>query len=186
MDTKKVESKYQIIAVAGNIGTGKTTAARFLSDTYGFTELSFAGPLKDTVAAALGYPRDKLEGATPEDRAWREDPANARYGRTPRQHLQYVGTELFREQIDQNIWVDRMRVEIESRGGKIVISDVRFPNEVRLMQELGATIVHLSATNITRPTHASEQDPAAQMDVVHIHNLMTDEFFVKLVQLVKV
>lgn len=173
-----------IFAIAGHMGTGKATATRFLVEKFGYTKLTFTGPIKDVVAAATGWPRDRLEGATPEDREWREDPANIKYGRTPRQWLQFVGTELFRQQVDDNIWVDRMETEIhtlyEKGVRKIVVSDLQYPDEVQLMQKLGAVIIHLTAPGVASNfIHlSSERDPESSLkDVIRLHNNMNQQFF---------
>lgn len=62
----------QLIAFTGRKGTGKDTCVNYLVDKYGFSRVSFAGLLKDVVAFVYDLPRERLEGLTDEDRAWRE------------------------------------------------------------------------------------------------------------------
>ena len=61
-----------IIGITGLIASGKDTAADYLIRFHGFKKLSYAGTLKDTVAAVFGWDRELLEGTTQSSRAWRE------------------------------------------------------------------------------------------------------------------
>ena len=61
-----------IIGICGFISSGKDTAANYLVGWHGFRRDSFAGALKDAVAAVFGWDRELLEGLTTEARAWRE------------------------------------------------------------------------------------------------------------------
>ena len=61
-----------IVGICGLIGSGKGTVADFLVNDKGFTKLSFADKLKDSVATLFDWPRELLEGDTEESRQWRE------------------------------------------------------------------------------------------------------------------
>ena len=61
-----------IIGICGFQSSGKDTIADLLISQYGFKKISFGGALKDVVSIIFGWPRDKLEGLTEEDREWRE------------------------------------------------------------------------------------------------------------------
>ena len=63
--------KRNIVAINGTIGSGKDTFAQAFIDN-GYTRLSFAKNLKDTVSAIFGWDREMLEGTTPESRKIRE------------------------------------------------------------------------------------------------------------------
>ena len=86
-----------IIGITGLAGSGKDSAARIIMKKYpSYKKLSFASRLKDMVAALYKWDRDKLEGISEEDRAWREksDPVLLNtFGRriTPRHELQLLG-----------------------------------------------------------------------------------------------
>ena len=71
----KPTSQYHtrmIIGITGLIGSGKDTAADYLCTVHGFKRMSFAGTLKDAVAAVFGWDRELLEGSTKASREWRE------------------------------------------------------------------------------------------------------------------
>jgi hypothetical protein len=136
-----------IVAFCGSAHSGKTTASNILVQTHGFRKISFADALKDAVAPVFGWDRKRLAAETPEDRAWRELPdpfwSNV-FGKavTPRWVLQNVGTELFRNQMHNDIWVRAMqRTVLNNPGVNYTIDDCRFPNEFSLLREMGAMMV---------------------------------------------
>jgi hypothetical protein len=136
-----------IIGVCGFIGSGKDTIADYLVGFHGYRRDSFAGTLKDAVAAVFGWDRELLEGRTPEARAWREqvDPWWAdRLGMpnlTPRWVLQYWGTEVCRKGFHDDIWIAALEARLSRRTDNTVISDVRFPNEIASIRNAGGKIV---------------------------------------------
>jgi hypothetical protein len=136
-----------IIGICGFIGSGKDTAADYLVGFHGFRRDSFAGTLKDSVAAVFGWDRELLEGRTPEARAWREQ-VDAwwadRLGMphlTPRWVLQYWGTEVCRQGFHDDIWIAALESRLARRTDHTVISDVRFPNEIKAIKAQGGRIV---------------------------------------------
>ena len=136
-----------IIGVCGFIGSGKDTIADYLVGFHGFRRDSFAGTLKDAVAAVFGWDRELLEGRTPEARAWREqvDPWWANRlnmpDLTPRWVLQYWGTEVCRKAFHDDIWIAALEARLSRRSDNTVISDVRFPNEIQSIRNAGGKIV---------------------------------------------
>ena len=135
-----------VIALCGLIGSGKDTVADFLVTEHGFKRASFAGTLKDAVAAVFGWDREMLEGKSKEGREWREqvDPWWAkRLGipdLTPRLMLQLWGTEVCRKGFHNDIWVASVENQLRNTKDNIVISDCRFPNEVEAMRNAGARV----------------------------------------------
>jgi hypothetical protein len=69
---------------------------------------------------------------------------------TPREILQFVGTEMVRGCIRDSFWCDAMLVDIK-KYKNVVIPDVRFPNERAFLRTLEAPIIL-----IDRPTLASD------------------------------
>lgn len=136
-----------IIGCIGFAGSGKGTAADYLVEKKGFTKLAFADAVKDATAAIFGWQRSLLEGDTPESREWREQKDewwSEKTGKdiTPRNILQMMGTEIGRDMIHPDIWI----LALQKRIGmyqNVVISDVRFPNEMKFIQSLGGFIVRV-------------------------------------------
>jgi hypothetical protein len=135
-----------IIGICGFIGSGKDTAADYLVNFHEFRRESFAGTLKDAVSAIFGWDRELLEGRTKQAREWREqqdDWWSARLGKpiTPRWILQYWGTEVCRHGFHDDIWIASLENKLRSSKDNIVISDCRFPNEIKAIKEQNGHIV---------------------------------------------
>ena len=135
-----------IIGFCGFIGSGKDTAADYLVNFHEFRRDSFAATLKDACAAVFGWDRVLLEGKTKEAREWREqvDPWWAeRLGMpnlTPRWILQYWGTEVCRRGFHDDIWIASLENKLRQTRDNIVISDVRFPNEIAAIRNAGGSV----------------------------------------------
>ena len=138
-----------IVGFVGFIGSGKDTAADYLVNFHGFRRDSFANTLKDAVAAVFGWDRVLLEGRTSEARAWREMVDTwwaERLGMaqlTPRWVLQNWGTEVCRNGFHDDIWIASLENKMRKTKDNIVISDVRFPNEIKAIHNAGGIVVRI-------------------------------------------
>jgi hypothetical protein len=138
-----------IIGVCGFIGSGKDTIADYLTNFHEFRRESFANTLKDAVANVFGWDRTMLEGRTKQAREWREqvDPWWAeRLGMpnlTPRWVLQYWGTEVCRKAFHDDIWIASLENKLRNSKDDIVISDCRFPNEIKSIKDVGGIVVRV-------------------------------------------
>lgn len=139
----------KVIGFVGLIGSGKDTAADYLVNFHEFRRDSFAGTLKDAVAHVFSWDRELLEGRTKQAREWREqvDPWWAeRLGLpnlTPRWVLQYWGTEVCRHSFHDDIWIASLENKMRKTSDNIVISDVRFPNEITAINNAGGIVVRV-------------------------------------------
>ena len=138
-----------IIGFVGFIGSGKDTGADYLVNFHEFRRDSFANTLKDAVAAVFGWDRVLLEGRTKQAREWREqvDPWWAEHlgmpNLTPRWVLQYWGTEVCRKGFHDDIWIASLENKLRTSKDNIVISDVRFPNEIKAIHNAGGKVIRV-------------------------------------------
>jgi hypothetical protein len=138
-----------IIGICGLIGSGKDTIADYLQNIHQFKRESFAHTLKDAVAAVFGWDRELLEGRTKQSREWREtvDPWWAARldmpNLTPRYVLQYWGTEVFRKGFHDDLWIAALENKLRNSSDDIVITDCRFPNEIRAIREAGGVVIRV-------------------------------------------
>lgn len=135
-----------IIGVCGFIGSGKDTIADYLVNYHGFRRESFANSLKDAVSQVFGWDRTMLEGRTKQSREWREQRDEWWSNRlereiTPRLMLQLWGTEVCRKAFHDDIWIASLENKLRNSTDDIVISDCRFPNEIKSIKEAGGIIV---------------------------------------------
>jgi len=163
-----------IIGICGAIGSGKDTVAQYICDSRGFVRVSMAAALKDAVAIIFGWDRDMLEGITQDHRVRREEVDSfwaERLGRSdfsPRKALQILGTELFRNNFHSETWVIAAERKI-MQSKNVVISDIRFPNEIEMIRRRNGQIWHVRRG----------EDPIWwQCAKDHIHN-GTDSMYVK-------
>lgn len=145
----------EIIGVAGWINSGKGTAGDWFVNERGYSKDSFANSLKDCLASIFNWDRNLLEGSSKESRIWREKPdewwetrlnwknhPGSIYGErfTPRVAMQYIGTQLFRNSFEDNIWVNSLESRLLNKD-KIVITDCRFKNELDVIKRNGGLTI---------------------------------------------
>jgi hypothetical protein len=141
----------KIIGLLGFKGSGKDTVADYLCKKEGYIKLSFSGAVKDICSILFYWDRKLLEGSTDESRKWREkvDPYWSKKlnikNFTPRYALQYVGTNLFRDHLHKDIWLHLVEKKLlDTDADKIVISDVRFKNEIEALNNLEAELYEIN------------------------------------------
>lgn len=162
-----------IIGLCGLIGSGKGTVAEHLMKEHDYIGTSFAETLKDAAACIFGWDREMLEGATQESRYEREQKDewwSERLGWevSPRKMLQFMGTEVMRDNLDHYIWAHatekRMLDTIDyfsrltGQKPNFVISDVRFPNEIAMIRRNGGQVWHIQRGEL--PDWFGTNDPA--------------------------
>lgn len=140
----------KIVGIVGFKGSGKDTAAQALIREQGFEKFAFADALKDTLATLFCWDRKALEGVTPESRVWRETVDTWWAERlniphfTPRFAMTHIGTEVLRKHFHDDLWLANMQRRIMDSGYQnVVITDCRFPNEAKLIRQLGGKFIRI-------------------------------------------
>lgn len=140
-----------IVGLLGFISSGKGTVAGELVKGHNFRQDSFATSLKDACAMIFDWPRHLLEGDTKESREWREvvDPWWSEKlnipNFSPRLALQIIGTDALRNNFHPDIWFLTLQNRIRKNPDQhVVISDVRFPNEIKFIKEQGGVLVKIN------------------------------------------
>ena len=149
-----------ILGLAGQKGSGKDTAARYLCNKYGYRVVHFADLLKKSAAETLDVDPEAWE-------VWKNDPAIrievARgefvlHSLTAREYLQRYGTEAHRDVFRDDFWIHALGEKIViDTNVDYAIADVRFPNEATWIteQRLGK-VVEICRGDTHRDTHLSE------------------------------
>ena len=160
------------IAFGGLIGSGKTTAVSLLQTKFpNLVEISFAAPMKKI--AQFAY--ETIRQPAPEK---------------DRRLLQYLGTEWGRN-IDPNIWLKLAAYEIEKetfQGNKeLVISDIRFCNELEFAKCNFWTTIYLMRSNKNTDSHISEHqlNETSGWDYVVPNNGSTDDLINSLLKIIE-
>lgn len=153
-----------IIGLVGTKGSGKSTVAQILKEELGFEEYSIAEPLK-RIALILGAPRESVYGTQAQKEAI--IPSLGVSGRTM---LQKLGTEVFRNEFPKylptynmgsagTLWARLLELRLKrvKNSENLVVSDVRFSDEARVVEENGGTLIRLLRdTTESKDYHASE------------------------------
>ncbi len=147
-----------LLGLLGRKGVGKDLLADYLVQQYKYEKGSIAAPLKEGCRILFGFSHDQVHGQG-------RDQLDHRYGLTPRAILQRVGTDFIRKEFREDFWIDRLL--INPQLSRLVISDVRFPNEVRKIQERGGKVIRLSCSLAPKDTHQSnEHQSEAGVDLI--------------------
>ena len=156
-------SNRVIIGLSGSMGSGKSTAAAYITEKYGFVEYSFAKPLKD-ITMIMGFDWHQVYG-TQEQKL----EVNKMWGVSGREFLQKFGTEVCREILPSilpktnfgfySIWIRLFeKYCADNPNTNIVVSDVRFSDEANFISSLGGHIIQIDRNQLGQNvlTHKSE------------------------------
>ena len=131
-----------LIGLSGKKRSGKSSATEYLVNKYDFKPVSWAAPLKQIIGRQLlGLTDAEMETDIKEN-------INQFWGKSPRNLLQDIGTNCFRDRIHPDFWVkvcerDTLK-PLLAQGENIVISDCRFPNEAECIRANGGTMVRIT------------------------------------------
>ena len=149
-----------IIGITGLIASGKSTATEYLVKQHDYQELAFANALKYACMEIFGLDKQQVFGTQKDketiDTFWKV---------SPRQLLQIVGSAIrglgtIFPQLT-HIWVKRVERNIKKiieTDKKIIVSDVRYSDEAKMILDMGGIIIkikRLDAEN-NRDLHESE------------------------------
>lgn len=161
--------KPYVIGFMGYAGVGKTSACHILKtlSPHEIEIASFASPLKKAVKDLFLFSDSQVYGTLEQ-----KEEIDERWGISPRQALQIIGTDCLRNMIDSRFHVKRMSEYLQTCKSKIVlIDDIRFADEAELVNQYGKCF------QIQRPgypkddiRHASEYPPFYLTSGYYIRN----------------
>lgn len=142
----------KLIGITGRKYCGKDTLGNYFVEQYGFERMAYADALKEATRCIFDFDDEQLYGNSKEiiDPYWNV---------TPRQVLQFIGTDLFRNHIKEllpdmgkDIWIHVIKRKIMNKlkknpNTKIVITDIRFPNELQAIKDLGGITIKIQRDN---------------------------------------
>lgn len=165
----------QYIAIAGRKTTGKDTLADYIRERLGSkgfssTKISFADPVKQICHVALELSFEDMNSQKGKEKltdvrwatldSWiseqfPDDQRKDAIFLTVRDVLKMVGTQLFRNLVDKDIWA-RLPFKVDNYD-YVICPDTRFRNEVEAAQSANAYIVKILRPSVkNNDSHASE------------------------------
>jgi len=168
-----------VFGIGGALRSGKDTVADYLVEEYGWIKMGMSEPLNDALLALNPMIPVREWGIFSKYVSYEElylqvGYTEAKTNPEVRRLLQVLGTEVGREMIDENVWVDiaKRRIEAEtSRGENVIMTGMRFPNEVRMIQELEGTNFFVSRPGVDSvSSHASETSVDKSLFDIEIEN----------------
>lgn len=165
-----------LIGLNGRLKAGKDTTFQIIKELYPEAErVSFADPLKESAAQALGLSLETLETLKGHEEIHMEFPSGMVMSSTLASHpkselshwklnirsyLQRYGTEAHREVFGDNFWVDQaLPLDLDHSDRLLVVTDMRFPNEAQRVLDLGGhTVRVVRDVQTAHSLHPSEQD----------------------------
>lgn len=136
-ETARTPPYDMILLLHGLSRSGKDTVANRLASSSEFEHLKISAHLKRSAALLFGIPERHFEEGE-------KDLPHPKWGRTPRQILKFLGTDVFQFQIETLLpgsarcfWIDYLHDDIDrlqSMKKNVVISDYRFPHELHSLR----------------------------------------------------
>jgi len=144
-----------IIGLSGYARTGKDTVAEILIRKYGYRRIAFADKIKEALITLnpIVVPEIGLHLAEyVNDFSWEV----AKNTPEVRRLLQVMGTEVGRNLLSQDIWVEAALKDVRA-GEKIVLTDVRFPDEADAVKWLFGEVWRIERKGVLATnSHKSE------------------------------
>jgi hypothetical protein len=142
--------KRKVVGLVGYAGSGKDAAAKALVED-GWVRVAFADAVREAALAinpsisSVGpvVPRMPLRDLV-EIAGWESAKSNPEV----RQLLQRLGTEAGRNIHGPDCWVNIARRKIEATDANVVITDVRFPNEVEMVRQMGGKLIAIARPGV--------------------------------------
>lgn len=170
-----------LIGLHGFAQSGKSTSADILT-RFGYTEIAFA----DALRSMMEILNPRIHGS------WRYKDVIELFGYDKakkdfpeiRRLLQVFGTEVIRDKVDPNFWVNQLFRNVNEQK-KYVISDVRFDNEIDAIKARGGSIIYISRPNVEAlNTHRSEMDLSQKADFKLINDGSINQLEMNIIKII--
>ena len=196
----------KIIAICGAKRCGKDVLAEHLVNKYNYERVAFANPLKVAVKNLFNFDDDQV-GIGKDEGTDRKDIVDERWGITPRSALQFFGTEIMQEKIQEllpnmkrNFFANTLKNYIENAENsgndkRFVISDLRFIHEHEMLLNMpNISINDIMIIRVIRPSenrakeqyqHISELEYVdIPYDIIMINNGTIDDYIRRFEQII--
>jgi len=187
----------RIIAICGAKRSGKDVLAEHLVKHHKYERVAFANPLKQAVKALFNFNDEQVETDI-------KDVVDEKWGITPRAALQFFGTEIMQEKIQEllpdmkrnffantlkNYIAERCDADTDGQKTSFVISDMRFLHEYEMLYNIPnirkedvliIRVIRPSGVAVDAAIHKSELEYVnIPYDVVLVNNSTIENYLAK-------
>jgi len=170
-----------IYGLVGKKRSGKDECASIFIK-HGFKQYAFADPIKEISKIIFSFTDDQLFGESKED-------VDDTWKIKPRDTFQFIGTDAMRNtlsarfpHIGKNIWIKHLQLRLERTTDDVIVSDIRYQNELDMIKQLGGKIYKVQRTGMElHDSHESESgiDDLHGIDAIIENDKSLDDLHMK-------
>lgn len=160
----------KVIALCGKKRSGKDTIANFLSAEYNYVNKKISQDLKQVIQILFGFTDDQIESDA-------KDILDEKWGITPRKTMQFFGTEIMQEKIQEllpeigkRFWIESfIKKNISHNNNKlIVISDLRFLHEYEELKKYNVFIIKIYRNHLHENINEQTREHISETEFLNI------------------
>ena len=168
------KKRPRLIGLGGKLRAGKDAVADYLEEHHDFVKMGMSDALNDALLKLNPYiPTERIyadgEWVIPagihryQDLHDEVGYVEAKKNPEVRRLLQMLGTEVGRDMISENVWTDIAEKRVRehwANGKSVVITALRFPNELDMLERLGGITAWVERPDAQRLSNSSESQDA--------------------------
>lgn len=160
------QNNFAPIGITGLKRSGKNTVGAFIEKHHisNCMQASFADPIR-AISICMGFTHDQINV--------NKNEVNEIWEMSWRTFAQQFGTDIMRNRFQDDVWIKLGNQQlIDNPTKKLVFTDIRFPNEAKLIRDMGGIVILVNRPEAREEdSHSSEQGIlTGQVDYV-INNL---------------
>ena len=166
-----------LIGLVGKKYSGKDTLANYLVQKYNFKTYAYAKPLKNVCKELFMLSDDQLHNPQ------QKEVIDSRWGKSPRQLLQFIGTDIMRNQFSEDFWIKYFNLwYLTNKESNVAVTDCRFQNELDAVKLQGGIIIKLERITNHLDHHSSEMsiDTLQGIDFIVDNNSSIETLYEKI------
>lgn len=179
----------RLVGILGRKRVGKDTTADYLVDNYDFIKIALAQPAKDACKITFNLSDYEVNEG--------KDIYNDKWEKTPREILVWYATGIFRKEINnflpnskEDHWINLAinkynTIKNKDEKTKIVISDVRFQNEIDVIHQNGGIIIKIVNDKVIKDKNEDHIDDL-NGDFVIINHDKKEDLYKKILEIIMI